>query len=268
MCEFCVKHGDGQKWYLAMENYSRELLRQNDRIDYISYFINTFQARMPANLDRLETLANSPFQWLARPYLTRSQKQNHFGQIVPLEEVEQILEQMAGVVRLACVCRQVTANKKEARYCYALTSDPRLAAEIDDSFNLEVLTPAEAITSIRELDKEGLVHSVWTFKTPYIGGLCNCDQDCVAYRICHARQYFQVMFRGEYVAGVDPDLCNGCRNCMRQCQYGAIRYSAANKKVVIDARQCFGCGVCRAACHKEAITLHARAKDPVAAEIW
>lgn len=131
-----------------MKNYAQELLHQDDRIDYISYFINTYQARMPANLERLGALANSPFQWLAHPYLTRTQKQNHFGQIVPLEDVEQVVEQMEGVVRLACVCRQVTDGQKGSRYCYALTSDPLLAAEIDDSFNLEVITPAEAITII------------------------------------------------------------------------------------------------------------------------
>ena len=38
MCEFCVKHGDGKKWYLAMENYSRELLHQQKRIGYMGYF--------------------------------------------------------------------------------------------------------------------------------------------------------------------------------------------------------------------------------------
>ncbi len=144
----------------------------------------------------------------------------------------------------------------------------RLAAELDDSFSLEVITPDEAIESIRGLDKEGLVHSVWTFKTPYIGGLCNCDQDCLAYRIGYARGHFQTMFRGEYVAVVKIDACNGCRNCMRQCQYGAIQYSATNNKVEVDPRRCFGCGVCRAACHKDAITLYARSKDPVAAKIW
>jgi len=46
MCEFCVKHGDGKKWYLAMENYSRELLHQQDRIGYMSYFANTFEERI------------------------------------------------------------------------------------------------------------------------------------------------------------------------------------------------------------------------------
>ena len=26
MCQFCVQHGEGKKWYLAMKNYSDELL--------------------------------------------------------------------------------------------------------------------------------------------------------------------------------------------------------------------------------------------------
>jgi heterodisulfide reductase subunit A-like polyferredoxin len=76
------------------------------------------------------------------------------------------------------------------------------------------------------------------------------------------------MFRGEYVAAVDADACNGCRVCMRQCQFGAIRYSGVNDKIVIDPRQCYGCGVCRAACTKDAITLHSRAQDPIAARVW
>lgn len=166
------------------------------------------------------------------------------------------------------MCRRVTTGQPNARYCFTLTASEPLAAELDDSFNLEYLTPDEAIAAVQEMDKEGLIHSVWTFKSPYIGALCNCDQDCIAYRICHARGYFQMMFKGEYVAAVNPDACNGCRNCMRQCQFGAIRYSVANEKVEIDPRQCYGCGVCRAACHHDAITLHDRAVDPVAARMW
>jgi MinD superfamily P-loop ATPase len=55
---------------------------------------------------------------------------------------------------------------------------------------------------------------------------------------------------------------------MRQCQYGAIRYSSNNRKVMIDPTACYGCGVCRAVCKKEAITLSARKKVPEAADLW
>jgi ferredoxin len=268
MCEFCVKHGDGRKWYMTMENYSRDLLHQDDRIEYMSHFANTFEERVPRKLDQLEKLNRTPFRNLVKPLLTRTQKRDHFGQIVPLEDMEQILVQVDGIFRMSCPCRRVTTGQKNMRYCYALTADSRLAAEVDDSYSVEVITATEAIESIRTLDEEGLFHSVWTFKTPYIGAVCNCDRDCIAYRISYSRDYYQIMFRGEYIGQVDWDACNGCRNCMRQCHFGAILYSSANEKVEIDVRRCFGCGVCRAACHNDAITLHARSADPVATKIW
>jgi hypothetical protein len=79
----------------------------------------------------------------------------------------------------------VTAGQRNARYCYGLTLDQRLHDNLNDSFNLEIIDQPEALEAVRKLDKEGLVHSVLTFKTPYIGGLCNCDQDCMAYRVTY-----------------------------------------------------------------------------------
>ena len=251
-----------------MKNYSRELLEQDNRLEYMADFANTFEQQMPAAMDELEKLSHSPLRAVAKPLLTRRQKREHYGQVVPIEEIEQILKQMDGIARLPCVCRRLTTGQKEARYCFALTAHPKLAEMLDDSFSLEYLSPEEAITFIRGFDQEGLIHTVWTFKTPYIGAICNCDQDCLAYRICHVRNYLKLMFKAEHVAHVSPDQCNGCRDCMRQCQFGAIRFSAVNQKVEIDPRQCFGCGVCRAACPLDAITLASRPQDPVAANAW
>ncbi len=155
MCEFCVQHGDGQKWYLAMQNYSRELLDEENRLDYIAHFANTFEERVPRSLDQLDLLSRTPLHGPVKPFLTRNQKRDHFGQVVPLEEIEQILSQVDGIARLPCVCRRVTTGQKEARYCFALTGDPRLAEVLDDSFSLEYLSPAEAVESVRELDEKG-----------------------------------------------------------------------------------------------------------------
>lgn len=268
MCQFCAQHGDGKKWYLTMSNYSRELIEQDARVDYMLDFANRFQERMPRKLQTFEHIKHSPLRELSKPLFIRSQKQNHFGQVVPIEEIELILDQVDAIARVECVCRMVTTGRKDARYCYLLTDHPRLAAELDDSFNLEYLTAEEAGRSVAQLDKEGLIHSVWTFKSPYIGAICNCDQDCIAYRIGHAENYFKLMFRAEWVAEVELDICNGCKNCLRQCQFGAMRFSATNKKVSIDPRLCYGCGLCRAACNKDAIRLEARDNHPAARGIW
>jgi ferredoxin len=91
------------------------------------------------------------------------------------------------------------------------------------------LSKEEALAAFREHEREGLCHTVWTFVAPFIGGICNCDRsDCMAMKATVTHQ-FPVMFRAEYVAAVSPGLCNGCRQCMRVCQFGAIGYSAANE---------------------------------------
>jgi heterodisulfide reductase subunit A-like polyferredoxin len=55
---------------------------------------------------------------------------------------------------------------------------------------------------------------------------------------------------------------------MRLCQFGAISYSAAREKSVIDLKRCYGCGICRSACPKDAIVLSDRGNVQVAANLW
>jgi hypothetical protein len=38
MCEFCIKHGEGKKWYLNANNYSADLLSDSSRMKFIEEF--------------------------------------------------------------------------------------------------------------------------------------------------------------------------------------------------------------------------------------
>lgn len=281
MCEFCHKHGEGGKWYLRAENYSEDLLSDVRRRKFIEEFFSRPE-QLRADLARIEKLDRAPA--LVRGAVVRAlsnrQKRIHYGQVVPIEDLERILEFVTTVVRLPCICRKITLGR-EKRYCYGLSLSPgagalaRIVGGLDESVfggpdtsGFEVLPKAEALESWREHEREGLCHSVWTFRTPFIGGLCNCDRsDCIAMKSTVTHR-FPVMFRAEYVAAIDPERCGGCRQCMKVCQFGAIAYSAARKKSVIDARRCFGCGVCRASCPKEAVSLLDRASVPACAKLW
>jgi Fe-S-cluster-containing hydrogenase component 2 len=281
MCEFCHKHGEGKKWYLQAKNYSEDLLSDLRRRKFIAdFFLHPEDtAKEVAKLERLDR-APAFVRSVLTPYMSNRQKKVHFGQVLPIEDVEGIFGFVSSIVRVACLCRQITVGT-EQRYCYAVSMAPQggkfeqIIREIDagyltgpDTAGLETLSKDEALASLREHEKDGLCHTVWTFITPFIGGICNCDRsDCFAMR-CTVTYRMPVMFRAEYVAEVNPELCNGCRQCMRVCQFGAIGYSAANKKVVIDPRRCYGCGVCRASCTKDAIALQDRSAVPVAAAIW
>lgn len=261
MCEFCTEHGEGQVWYRNLKNYGDDLLSQDGRSEQIRRFFQDFEAGLASSLPMLDAIQSLPFiPNLVSRELTRRQKRSHFGQVVPIEDVDQILAQISSVVRLPCVCRSATTGRRETRFCYGLNVNPAsLIGDFPDYGNhLEVLEVEQARHAIHQLDKEGLVHSVWTFNTPFIGGLCNCDQDCMAYRMQVGTGLTQVFFPAEYVAGVDWDRCSGCKLCRGHCPFGAIRYSASADKCLVDPNLCYGCGVCRAICKKEAITLEPR----------
>ena len=205
---------------------------------------------------------------LARITTQRWMRKNHYGQIVPIEDVERILDISNTIIRFPCVCRMATRGK-ELRYCFGLTAPQKevLDRYPDYADGLEKLTKAETMELIRSFEHEGMTHSVWTFKAPYIVGLCNCDGDCVSYR---ARTFsrLKLMFKAEYVACIDMDLCNGCRSCVRQCQFDAISYSVYLKRCFVDVRRCYGCGICRAACSRDAISLADRTDVPAVRNNW
>jgi Pyruvate/2-oxoacid:ferredoxin oxidoreductase delta subunit len=283
MCEFCLKHGEGEKWYLQAKNYSEDLLSDARRLKFLEYFAEpqTFDrefARMNKGVGRLKRLP-----WFIRTLISRmvsrKMKKVHFGQVVPIEEIEQIFAFTNSIVRVACFCRQTTLGK-EKRYCYGISLGPnggklleifqaleaKYTGGVADN-RFEMLTKEEALAAFRAHELEGLCHTVWTFQTPFIGGICNCDRsDCLAMQstVTHA---VPVMFRAEFVAEIDPEQCSGCRQCMRLCQFGALAYSAGNRCAVVDQGHCYGCGICRSVCQSQAIRLLDRAVTPVA-NLW
>ncbi len=281
MCEFCHKHGEGQKWYLRAENYSEDLLSDLKRRKFVADFFSLTETSPPL-IERLGNLRIMP--GFVRSAVVRHKvgrwKEMHYGQVLPLEDVERVFAVVSNVVRLPCYCRHINLGT-EQRFCYGMSLVPqdgelfKIIREIDmdyltgpDTSGLEELTKEEALENFRQYEKEGLCHTIWTFVTPFIGGICNCDRsDCGAMQVT-VTEGVPHMFRAEYVAEVNSELCNGCRQCMRVCQFGAIGYSAANKRIFIDPLRCYGCGICRASCTKNAIELRDRSSVPVAANLW
>jgi MinD superfamily P-loop ATPase len=55
---------------------------------------------------------------------------------------------------------------------------------------------------------------------------------------------------------------------MKLCNFGAISYAASGQKCTVNQTQCYGCGVCRSLCHKDAVTLLDRNAIPALVNEW
>ena len=276
MCEFCKEHGEGKKWYLQAKNYSEELFNEERKLmvkDFFGKFEETVVERF-GGLDKLMAAGPAAVEAVL-PSIIEEQKKNHWGQVVPLEEIEQILDMTVNIIRVPCACRSVTRGLYDARYCFGVTTFERADQPIleypDYSSDLEKLTTEEAKKTIQKHDRNGLVHTVWTFITPFIYGVCNCTAtDCLAMkgRLRVGLSGTFPFFKAEYVGNIDWESCNGCRDCVKLCNFGAISYSPSIQKCYINQFQCYGCGVCRSACTRDAITLKDRNASPVLAKEW
>ena len=280
MCDFCHKHGEGKKWYLQAKNYSDDLMSDLRRRNFVQEFFSDPES-LGQSVQKLEKLDRAPrfVKRVLTKRISNKMKKIHYGQVVPMEEIERIFEFVTSIFRLACICRQVTVGS-EQRYCYGVSLAPnggkmaKIISDIDASYltgpdvvGLEMLSKDEALASLRDHENQGLCHTVWTFIAPFIGGICNCDRsDCLAMRTTLTYEV-PLFFRAEYVAIVNPDLCTGCRECMHVCQFGAIGYSVAQSKISIDVKKCYGCGLCRSACINEAISLSDRTSIQIASRI-
>jgi ferredoxin len=281
MCQFCHQHGDGKKWYLNAENYSAELLNNLERRRYLESFLPKYGNWQGRQVEEEFQKAFRGPAWLRRLiyyFREKRQQRDHFGQVVPLEDLAQVLELAGSIVRLPCICRKINKGRTDAEYCFGLGLDAEKLLDIKEAFletfkrgpedgDFDRLTGEEALNLLRSFERQGLIHTIWTFKTPFIGGLCNCDRaDCLA--LLSYRYDFRAFFRGEYVAEVSHEACTGCRECHSQCQFGAMGFSVMDQKTFIDPVRCYGCGICRSACEMAAIRLTPRNEHPLAQNLW
>ena len=273
MCQFCVQHGDGKAWYLQASTYAYDLDSDLKRRDYLVNGIHDFaESRESAltNLGRLGRLP-APLRQLGSSIVSSRMKKSHFGQPVPIEECAAIFDIATSLVRIPCPCRYTAGNKSDG-YCLAITTKP-IDGYLDDGFReydigpdtqkFERLTKQEAMALLRRTEEEGLMHSVWTFLTPFIGTICNCSLEagCMAMRITLEHKT-PIMHKGHYLAEADLEQCTGCAECVERCPFDAITIGPGHKRAVVDLGKCYGCGVCRSACEQDALRLVEREGAP------
>lgn len=279
MCQFCMRHGEGKRWYANASNYAMDLetdLRHRGfMVDFIRNF-ETSRRTINAGLGALRFVPRPAHGWLAQRTSTALQEY-HFGQPVPIEHCAQIFDIATNITRLPCVCRgAMKAGSNAESCCIVMTvnqSDDLLAEGFRDyaggpeAEGFEHLTKDQAVAYLRGAEERGLCHTAWTFITPFIAAICNCNlpSGCMAMKI-QLTGGVRIMWKGEDVIRLDQDLCTSCGRCGKQCPFGAIR--AEERRIRVDRTLCWGCGICRTTCQAGALTLERRSATADVATVW
>jgi len=257
MCEFCMKHGAGKKWYLQAQNYSADRVRNSRRFrDGLRWLLRDRGDESGIHRRNMRLLDVPIVGWAAKRLITRRMKTLHFGQVLALEDVERVFSLVDEINLFPCTCRRRLVGKQDERCCFGLGSYPREVIEDIPEFvsDTQRLTVEEATEKVRDLERQGLVHTIWTMDTPFIVGVCSCRPgECLGleYTLAGAR----VMFKGEHTYQVDPTLCTACGVCEKRCYFGAVTVDPVSGKRRIDPAACHGCGLCASACPAGAIAV-------------
>ena len=283
MCDTCMKHGAGGKWYLNARLYSEEIARRYNLREFLLEQYKNFEQIPvrkvngfdPANLGytlripiigRLAKRMAERMLHSERPPTNPFRPEGHIGQVVPLEDGVAILQSCAAepIIEKNCMCRFMSRGVKEPCCInFGVMSEiidqlPRFIPEKSKYH----LSRDEAVQRFTEHNKKGYIGTIWFGPFPYINNLCSCENpECAGLR---PRVDFGIksIHMAEYVIAKDETRCNACGACALRCPFEALKLDKKSGQVRLDLAQCYGCGVCRHVCTKGALALRPRDEVP------
>jgi ferredoxin len=198
------------------------------------------------------------------------------SKVVPLQDCFDMIDIATGpFVAMMCICRKRTRATEENSLreysCLGVGSAQLKWKRWMERYRggIEFLSPFQAKEWLDHWDAQGMVHIIMGEGTGSIAGICNCDYpDCIAIRMRLDYDIAGMCIKAEYVAKINYNRCIGCGDCIRRCQFGAMKNEITIKRTSIDPYRCFGCGVCQRVCEQKAIDLHLRRSFPALREEW
>jgi Pyruvate/2-oxoacid:ferredoxin oxidoreductase delta subunit len=145
-----------------------------------------------------------------------------------------------------CDCRTLAGEcDQPTETCISFRSG---ANTLSDRGWSKPLTKEEAKAVVSAAHDRGLVQTVND------DGICNCCSDCCyLFRAQRARDSVGVWPPADKVAAFDPDVCIGCRACIKRCPFDV--FALEGGQIVQHTELCRGCGLCADVCPTYAITM-------------
>jgi ferredoxin len=252
MCEICAKHaGQKNKWYFNPKNYSKEM--GEARIAFLEKIAGSyFEEWTISGYESVEFINKIP---LLNKIINNLQDKHygklHGAQVIPLNDVVSVLELCENPAVLPCVCQHIIGKEKYCCLTFGLL--PELYKKANKDGYVEEISISKAKRLLSSWDQEGYYHLILWTKMPYVTNVCNCSNPyCLAYKGRFELGLKSNMYKGEYIAKVNQNLCIGCKKCLTICPFGATFFDLDRKKAFKDIRKCFGCGLCVTVCEQKA----------------
>lgn len=196
-------------------------------------------------------------------------------QILPYEDVVQVLDKFEYFTVSTCPCRHRKNLDDESHTCQkpmgnCLHFDTLGRYCVENGLGREI-TRQEAEQILKESADAGLVHGIsnWREKPDTICNCCGCC--CLWMEAYHKLDHHKSLDASNYRVKIKPETCKACGLCVKRCPMDAIqlKFSAVainkfGKAPALDADLCLGCGVCVHKCPTESLTLERKAEivDP------
>ena len=186
---------------------------------------------------------------------------------VEILDYDKALELISGFDKFCvgnCSCRheKLHAGNRKCNYpldtcsIFGKTAEFQIRHEMGKEVSKE-----EMIENVLRAKEEGLVLQVENVKNN-IAVLCQCCGCCCKVLTGFNNFGFHnTIVTSRYIAEVNKDNCTGCGLCKKACHIDAIEispieFNSKTKKIaIINTETCIGCGVCALACNFNALIL-------------
>jgi Pyruvate/2-oxoacid:ferredoxin oxidoreductase delta subunit/predicted transcriptional regulator len=193
--------------------------------------------------------------------LTVSEKIEPEKDIIPIEEVYNIIDMNESFALIPCPCRE-RAELEGVRKCkdkYPIHNCMMLGNMADAVSNLgdpiiKLISKEEAKEITRKASEIGLVHTTdnYSGQSSIICACCECCCGLLAGLTREGLHNPKAIAKANYVANVDETACAACETCLDRCKFGAIQVGDI---AIINEEICMGCGLCAVTCPNEAISM-------------
>jgi len=223
---------------------------------------DVFQVNYDAFIKMSKTI--KPF---TRVIPVERQVEEKVDHILPLEDVNQVVDKFDTISVVHCYCRheknllgKTCEVKAEKENCLHFGQTARFV--IDHKFGREI-TKDEAKKILKKAAADGLVHKTFHEKQDIEKdeyAICNCCKCCCGTFELYHKGAMPAHTYTSYIAKVNLDECTECETCVDICPMEAIQLE---DELIIDEEKCIGCGVCASNCPVDAISLEHTGKREV-----